>query len=357
MDLWHFVTGSIALCGLVQLSPSLPPLITPAAGAPAARAVVVSPAAPARDPVVFVVVDGVRWQELFRGADPELAAGTTAPRLGPEALTPRLHAIIGERGAALGAPGRGSIAASGPRFVSLPSYREIFSGQASLDCLDNGCAPIERTTLVDELRDRGGHASVFASWPTIARAVARRTDGVFVSTGLSPSEGQVDSFPGEPGFRPDRLTARAALDHLEHAQPDFLFLGLGEPDEYAHRGDYAGYVASIQAADGTIGELEATLARMGPRGQRTHVFVTTDHGRARTFRDHGGGYPESAAVWLVAWGPSFRARGSLVTEQRHHLADLTPTARVVLGLPSVSPGTSTGTVLVELFGNVDVTRM
>jgi hypothetical protein len=305
--------------------------------------------------VVFVVLDGVRWQEVFRGYDPVLAAGTTTPPLGAEALTPRLHAIIEERGATLGAPGRGSIAASGPRFVSLPAYREIFSGQASLDCLDNGCAPIQRTTLVDELRDRGGQASIFSSWPTIARAVARRGDGVFVSTGLSPGDGDVDSFPGDQGFRPDHLTARAALQHLEQAQPDFLFLGLGEPDEYAHRGDYAGYVRSIRAADRTIGELEATLARMGRRGGRTHVFVTTDHGRASTFREHGGAYPESAAVWLVAWGPSFRARGSLVSEKRHRLADLTPTARVVLGLPPVLGGTGTGAILAELFGDEGVT--
>jgi hypothetical protein len=355
MDLWHFVTGSIALCGLLQLSPSLPPHVARAEGGPATRTTPLQPPNPLRDPVVFVVVDGVRWQELFQGFDPVLAAGTTTPRLDAEALTPRLHAIIRERGAALGAPGRGSIAASGPRFVSLPSYREIFSGQASMDCLDNGCAPIERTTLVDELRDRGGRASVFSSWPTIAHAVARRGEGIFVSTGLGPTDGEVDSFPGDGGFRPDRLTARAALQHLEQAQPDFLFLGLGEPDEYAHRGDYAGYVTSVQAADRTIGDLEAALARMGERGRRTHVFVTTDHGRAKTFREHGGAYPESAAVWLVAWGPSFGARGSLVSAERRHLSDLTPTARVVLGLPAAPRGTGSGAVLAELFGDEGTT--
>lgn len=204
-------------------------------------------------------------------------------------------------------------------------------------------------TLVDELRDRGDKAAVFSSWPTIARAAARRTEGVVLSTGLSPSDGAVEPYPGDDGFRPDRLTARAALEHLESARPDFLFLGLGEPDEYAHRGDYAGYVASVQAVDRTIGELRATLARMGARGKRTHIFVTTDHGRAKSFRDHGGAYPESAAVWLIAWGPSFRARGALVTEPRHHLADLAPTARLILALPAVSRDAGGGAVLRELF--------
>ncbi len=231
-----------------------------------------------RDPVIFVVADGVRWQEVFRGTDPALAADTTAPRLDAAALTPNLHGVIAERGAAMGAPGRGSISASGPRFVSLPSYREIFSGQASLDCLDNQCTAIERTTLVDELRDRGGKAAVFSSWPTIARAVAKHNEGVTVSTGLSPSDGDVEPYPGDQGFRPDRLTARAALEHLEQARPDFLFLGLGEPDEYAHRGDYAGYVGSIQAVDRTIGDLQATLARHGG-AWRAHPRLRHDRSR------------------------------------------------------------------------------
>ena len=191
---------------------------------------------------------------------------------------------------------------------------------------------------------------MFSSWPVIARAVAAHPEAVVVSAGLAATDPAV-SFPGEPGFRPDALTARAALDHLEQARPDFMFIGLGEPDEYAHRGDYAGYVASIQAVDRTIGELRGALARMGTRGERTHVFVTTDHGRARSFRDHGGAYPESAAVWLAAWGPSIRARGALVTAERHHLADLAPTARLILALPSVSQDAGGGAVLRELFAD------
>ena len=85
------------------------------------------------------------------------------------------------------------------------------------------------------------------------------------------------------------------------------------------------------------------------------MFVTTDHGRASTFREHGGAYPESAAVWLVAWGPSFHARGSLVTEQPHHLSDLAPTARVVLGIPQVSHAAGTGAALMALFDDESVT--
>ena len=345
MDVWHVVTGSIALCGLVQLSPNLPnPPPTSAIAA-------VAPIAKTPDPVVFVVVDGVRWQEIFRGTDPALSP-PTIPKQTAEQLTPKLHAIMRDRGAAIGAPGRSRIAASGPRFVSLPSYREIFSGESSLDCLDNACPPIERTTIVDDVRSKGRSAAVFSSWPTISHAAAKNAQGALVSTGLQPSDDGLESWPGEPGFRPDRYTATVALAHLEKARPDFMFLGLGEPDEYAHQGNYAAYVSSLQAMDRTIGELEQTLVRMGERGARTNVFVTADHGRAKNFRDHGGAYPESAAVWLVAFGPAIQARGSLVTTTPHRLADLAPTARLLLEVPRTSPEPmGAGAPLRELFGD------
>lgn len=343
--------ATVAAFAITQLSPSLPPRFgqASAAEAPPEIAVAVTPPPPlVGDPVVFVVVDGVRWQEIFLGVDHALARGTGTPRLDAESLTPNLHAIRAERGAAIGAPGYGVVSASGPRFVSLPSYREIFSGTSSLDCLDNECAPITRTTLIDELRSRGGSAAVFSSWERIDRAAAKDPGAVVMSAGRDPSEAAIDPHPGSGAFRPDRLTAERGLKHLETARPDFLFLGLGEPDEYAHHGDYSGYVDAIRAADRVVGQLRATLARMGPRGQRTHVFVTADHGRATTFRHHGGD-AESARVWLFAWGPTFRARGAVATDAARRLADLAPTARVVLGLPQAPASVHTGRPLNELF--------
>lgn len=325
--------ATVAAFALLQLSPTRPPRLNRAEAAESPPL----PDVPLRgDPVVFVVIDGVRWQEMFEGD----AFG----------LTPHLHTVTSERGAWVGAPGRGVMSASGPCFVSLPAYREIFSGTSSLDCLDNECPRIQRPTIVDELRRHRGSAAVFSSWETIENAAAKDLAGLFLSAGRGPAESDVDPFPGSAGFRPDRLTARVALEHLESAQPDFFFLGLGEPDEYAHRGDYPRYLASIRAADRVIGELVATLDRMGPRGQRTHVFVTTDHGRAATFRHHGGAFPESARVWLAAWGPTIHARGSVITDASRRLADLAPTARTILGLPRLPTSPAAGRPLYELLG-------
>jgi arylsulfatase A-like enzyme len=127
-----------------------------------------------------------------------------------------------------------------------------------------------------------------------------------------------------------------------------MFLGLGEPDEYAHKGDYPGYLASLRAADATVGELFAVLGRMGNRGERTTVIVTADHGRGRDYRVHGRAFPESARVWLVAAGGGIEARGLAQAMHPHRLADVAPTVRALLDLPAdVAP--AAGAPLAELF--------
>lgn len=279
-------------------------------------------------PVVLVTIDGARWQEVFEGSDTELSH---APRRPSRELVPNLDRLARESGAAVGAPGRGLIRATGPNFVSLPGYTEILTGRAPIGCQDNTCAPIAVPTLLDEVHAAGGRVAAFGSWEMLDRAVSSRPGSFVVSCGRNGDQA-VDPWPGVGDFRPDRLTAALALTHLERERPDVLYVGLGEPDEYGHRGDYAAYLQALARADAFVGELTAALGRMGQRGADTHLFVTADHGRARDFRHHGGGAPESARVWLVASGPSIVARGRVASAQERHLADVAPTLRRVLGL-------------------------
>jgi arylsulfatase A-like enzyme len=155
--------------------------------------------------------------------------------------------------------------------------------------------------------------------------------------------------PGHDAFRPDRYTAELALRYLEAERPAFLFVGLGEPDEYAHEDDYRGYLGSLRAADDFFGRLFAVLDRMGERGRRSLVLVTADHGRGRDYRDHGAWMPESARVWLMALGGPVRARGFVQTPFARRLSDVAPTIRQVVGLP-VDETVGGGTPMTEILG-------
>jgi Sulfatase len=319
-------------------------------------------------PVILVVLDGVRWQEMFGGVDPALAAKHRAgPVVGARGLLPSLYAALDTRGAAVGAPGYGVLRASGPNFVSMPGYTEIFGGRPPYGCQDNECAGAGAPTIVDALRDRSASDSdvaVIASWAPIARATALGASRIVLSAGRRDVMGahflsgdsiravlergaRADPRPGHDAFRPDRYTAELALLYLEAQRPSFLFVGLGEPDEYAHQDDYAGYLTSLRAADDFLGRLFALLDRMGERGRRTLVLVTADHGRGSDFRDHGAQLPESARVWLMALGGPVRARGFVQAPYTRRLADVAPTIRQVVGLPR-DQAIGAGTPMMEL---------
>jgi hypothetical protein len=297
---------------------------------------------------VIVTLDGARWQEIFDGTDPERTTGAQ-PHAHESAaeIMPNLDRLARTRGALVGAPGRGSIAASGPAYVSLPGYTEIMTGRPPTACQSNDCPRTTLPTLLDQAARAGARVAAFASWERLDRAVTSSPGRFYVSCGRH-GDTRVDPYPGYGDFRPDALTADAALRYLAEEHPDVLFLGLGEPDEYAHRGDYEGYVSSLAHADAVLGRLFDELDAMGKAGADTSVLVTADHGRAKDFRNHGGGAPESARVWLFAAGPYVTARGRVPSDGERRLADLAPTLRLMLGL-TADPSPSAGRPLAELF--------
>jgi hypothetical protein len=328
-----------------------------------------------RGTVVVVALDGVRWQEVFEGVDPNLARAHKLARrevVSASQLMPNLHHIIATRGSAIGAPDHGEpIVASGPNYVSLPGYIEMLSGRPS-QCQTNDCPPVEHPTLADDLSEwTGGWAAdvaVIASWPGIAKAAARHPERIVLSAGrtrgptrhhlrydrtaaeLLDAGARAAAYPGWGDFRPDSMTAAIALRYLRKHRPTFLFVGLGEPDAYAHRGLYRDYLASIRQADAVIGEIDHLLSQLAAAGSPTTLIVTTDHGRGVRFAGHGRTSPESARVWLVAAGAGIAARGYVRAPTERRLADLAPTVRRLLGLPpDTAPGA--GSVLEELMGS------
>jgi hypothetical protein len=321
----------------------------------------------AESAVILVVLDGVRWQEVFEGADRTLARQrhiSTFAWANPRGLMPNLYSMIdgdgtdgggsGQgHGLAIGAPGHGEeISASGPQFISLPGYIEIFGGRPDLRCYWNECKPAPMRTIVDQIRDSSGpdEVALIASWPNIARAATTGETSYVLSAGRSlvqreetlradpvtaallDQASRVGAWPGEGDYRPDVFTERIALRRLAVSHPRFMFVGLGDADEYAHRSNYRGYLEALRESDTFLGNVMTTLRSMGARGQHTTLLVTTDHGRAKDFVHHGPQFPESGRVWLVAGGDDVLGRGFMATSRRHTLSDVAPTVRALLGI-------------------------
>ncbi len=323
--------------------------------------------------VILVVIDGARVQEVFDGVDPVIASQRAFADLesftSGALLMPELHAWLRDEGTALGAPtDPHGVFASGPNFVSLPGYLEILTGHAQSDCQDNECGAVREKTILDEARERAGArdaVAAFASWPILGRAVAKSPDAMVVSAGIDSLYGWAelkktpallrlwetgrpkDSYPGLDGYRTDVLTARLALAYIEARAPRLTFIALGDTDEYAHKGDYRGYIKALRQTDLILGELRNTLKRSGEWGRRTTVLVTADHGRANDFRNHGGAYPESARSFVIALGGQARQEGIITTSAPHRLADIAPTVRHILRLPARDLNPKPGSMLAE----------
>jgi hypothetical protein len=311
--------------------------------------------------VVLVTLDGVRWEDAFAGT----AHGPDLAKRG--VVMPNLHRIVGERGAAFGGSGCAfDMRVSGPTNLSLPGYMEIFSGRASTTCLANDCPRTTNPTLLDDVRAKTSarDVAVFSSWSPYGRAASRAPKSLTSSLGgemgtvaktkvdatlekLLEAGAAAGPFPGWMDYRPDAHTARAALRYLEIAAPRLLVVGLGDADEHAHRGDVDGYYRAVRAADDFLLSVDATLERMGEAGRRTTVIVTTDHGRARTIRDHGPGLAESARVWAAAWNGAIVRRGVTCSTQPLRLAHVAPAVRAILELDA--DGGALGT---ELLGGL-----
>ncbi|HZF50860.1 MAG TPA: hypothetical protein VE093_19505 [Polyangiaceae bacterium] len=297
----------------------------------------VRPEAPTQS-LVFVTLDGVRRREIFLGVDPMLAARSKLPRAEVKSardLLPNMYRLFFDEGTVLGDPRKeGGVAASGPHFVSLPSYLEMMMGVSS-GCWNNDCIPTMRVTIAEELAASNPLApsAVFASWERIARAAAadKATGSLTISAGREKGSG-IAPWPGHGAYRPDRVTGPLALNYLRDNRPRFLWISLGDTDELAHHNDYRGYLAALRSADELLGSIAAELDRMGERGARTALIVTTDHDRSANFTDHGDA--GSGSVWLLARGPSIAPAGSIGTSTQRYLRDIAPTLRALFDLPA-----------------------
>jgi hypothetical protein len=301
--------------------------------------------------VVLVTIDGARWQDVFEGSNPTFSGEPSVP---PEGLMPKTHELVATRGVALGATkdGCGTAHTAGATNVSLPGYQEIFTGHAS-HCLDNHCDRVEESVLDEAARSGVGTVASIGSWEVLGDAVSGGSAPVMISVGRSfPGEptdtrlaqavavgNAADPFPGYADYRPDAATIPIALEYFRVEKPALFHIGLGDTDEYGHRGDYRAYLDALRRADDMIGSLAEMLSTMGPLGEKTTIIVTPDHGRNSDFDNHGLLHPESGRTFVLAFGGHVPVQGIACPSHDVTLADIAPTIRVLMGLrPDVADG-------------------
>jgi len=287
--------------------------------------------------VIFVMTDGARWQDAFRGADEALmnkqsgvedVEGLTrefwrnSPAARREVLMPFLWTVIARQGQVYGNRDLESDAyvTNGMNF-SYPGYSEILCGfpDERIDSNDKKQNP--NVTVLEWLQSRPGfkgRIAVFGAWELFPYILNVPRSGLMVNAGYDPLKMspmtphfellnrlkvETGIWNGEPL---DALTFHTAMGYLQAKRPRVLYLSLGETDEWAHSGRYDLYLRSLNRADEYVRKLWETVQRMPEYRGSTSLILGVDHGRGlapEEWKSHGRKVPDSKYVWMAFMGP------------------------------------------------------
>jgi uncharacterized Ntn-hydrolase superfamily protein len=300
------------------------------------------PAAPAPDSartthVVLVMSDGLRWQELFGGAQRSLMGKggrvrdsaalardfwRDTPEARRQALLPFLWGTVAAQGQLFGDTLAGSPARLlNPLQFSYPGYHEAFAGYSDPRIDSNDHPPNPNVTVFEWLHQDPafrGQVAAWATWSAFGRIFNTGRSGIPVADGwdrgvppavaaLHPTLAQLYGTGTRPwpDVAPDALMHQSLLAGLSLGVPRVLFAGYGETDEWAHEGRYDLYLRAARQWDAYVAELWARY-QADPRTRgRTTFVLTTDHGRGdgSEWTDHGKDVRGAGGAWVAVIGP------------------------------------------------------
>jgi len=325
--------------------------------------------------VILIMCDGLRWQEVFGGADERLinkengvehpeqlraAYWRETPEERRRALLPFVWATIASRGQIYGNLRKGSSATiTNPWKVSYPGYSETFCGFANPYIKDNKNIPNPEVTVFEWLNGKPGFKSrvaAFGAWDLFPSIFNTQRCGFPVDGGREPvAFGKVSprietinllraEIPSRWSSAPfDALVFRAALEWLTLNTPRLMFIGLGETDEWAHEGEYAQYLAAADRFDDYLRELWETLQSIPQYTDSTTLIITCDHGRGgddapgyeggelAKWRDHNSKVIGAEQIWIMVLGPDTPPLGERANIEPVTQSQIAATIAALLG--------------------------
>ncbi len=299
--------------------------------------------------VFIITIDGLRWQEVFGGADKAIVGNreyVEDPALlrqmywddnkeeRRKKLMPFLWNIVAGKGQLYGNRRLGNkMNVSNFYKFSYPGYCEMFTGFASRRFVPNTPVSNRNTNIFEFLNKRPrfqGKVAAFTSWNIFPYILNEKRSGFLVNSGYEALEGTdsnavfaainklQDSVRDKCHTRYDELTYLSAKAYIRQQHPKVLLLAFGESDEFAHHGQYDRYLQSIAKVDRMIAELWYMVQTDPVYKDNTTFIITTDHGRGRkpdTWTDHLFLVGGSREIWIAMLGPGIQPLGEIKTEQ------------------------------------------
>lgn len=317
--------------------------------------------------VIIVTLDGMRWQDVFRGADSALInskftddkdevkkkfwAQSAVERR--KLLFPFLWSTISTLGQIYGNRDLGNKdeVANQYRF-SYPGYNEIFTGFPDVRMNTND--PIVNPNMnvlefINKQKGYEGKVIAFSSWERFPQILNTWRSGVPVYSGyadlknadanarlkyLNELQKDVPRYLGD-STRSDFITYEFTKEYMKQYKPRVLYMAFDETDDMAHEGKYKSYLERARQEDGYIKTLWDMVQADPFYKDKTTLLITCDHGRGEmpldTWRSHGADIKGAEQTWFAIIGPDSKNIGEVKTTTTTYHKQLAQTVAQLLG--------------------------
>jgi hypothetical protein len=330
--------------------------------------------------VVLIVSDGLRWQEIFTGADPTLMnsehGGIWADLPGlrrdfwrddeserRQALFPFLWGVVAKQGQIYGNRSKNSVArvTNGMAF-SYPGYNEMLTGHPDpqIDSNEFGTNPnLTVFEWLNRLPEFKGRVAVYGTWNVFKDIFNEKRSSLVMQAGwdlpekgsLSPRQELLNQLyrtttPLDDDDVYNSFLQVPLLEYVHTGAPRVLFVGYGETDNWAHSGRYDLVLKSARQFDHFVEELWNTMQSMPEYRDQTTFIITTDHGRGGglvEWKEHGVEEKGSENIWIAVMGPDTSPLGERANVAPVTQAQIASTVAALLGknypreIPAAAP--------------------
>ncbi len=299
--------------------------------------------------VVLITLDGMRWQEIFGGAESRLISkdfGDSAaiardfwaetPEKRREKLMPFFWNVIAKQGQLYGNRKRNSFAnVTNKQWFSYPGYSELLCGFADDERIhSNDKFENPNTNLLEFLNAQpafAGKVAAYSSWDVFPYIINTKRSNVPVNSGIVPAKGTLNEkekilnelmyeVPNPLGdVRLDAFTFHYAFEYMKSKKPRMMFISFDETDDFAHGGKYDLYLQSAHYTDVFIKTLWDWCQSSDQYKNKTTFIITCDHGRGDTkkedWKQHGIKMPNADQIWIAVIGPDTPSTGEQQNSQ------------------------------------------
>jgi hypothetical protein len=297
--------------------------------------------------IVIVTLDGMRWQEVFKGVDSAIIVNKKFTSDSEQVtknfwsddinerrkkLFPFLWTTVAQQGQLHGNRTKGSnVNNANPYWFSYPGYNEIFTGYPDTAVNSNDKIPNKNENVLEFINKQKGYTGkvvAFTTWDCFPYILNKWRSNIYVNSGVDTFNFSSTSFQllndlqflsAKPiDVRLDVNTYLAAKTYLKEYKPKVLYVAFDETDDFAHAGMYDQYLKSAHAEDAMIADLWNTLQSMPEYKNKTTLIVACDHGRGDAVKEewtsHGEKIKDAGQIWIAAIGPDTKPTGEATAE-------------------------------------------